>query len=178
MSVPSTQAIAGWIKDEISNTEFLLLGDVAFPILCRHLTRYSEGAIWEMIEEKLEYIANHLRDEAAACRADGVPLRFEIDNEQSPYIKAFPAENELLLKLRSINPLAVERVCAEILIKLGANADVVGGAGDGGVDFTASDLDIMPAGFGIPAVCRATVIGQTNTNSHGSEPMRPIAHSD
>lgn len=161
MGVPSTQVIAVWIRDGMANVEFLLLEDVAFTVLHKRLPRYSEDDIWEIIEEKLDHIADILRNDAAECKADGVPLRFEIDDEQSPYIKAFPADNALLAKLRRINPLVVEDLCAKILAKLGATANATERTGDGGVDFIASNLDIMPAGYGIPAVCRATVIGQT-----------------
>lgn len=161
MSVPSTQVIAVWIKDSMTNAEFLLLEDVAFAVLRERLPRYSEDKIWDIIEAKLDHIADHLRNEAAESRADGVPLRFEIDDEQSPYIKAFPADSALLAKLRRINPFVVENLCAQILAKLGATANTTERTGDGGVDFIASNLDIMPSGYGIPAVCRATVIGQT-----------------
>ena len=161
MGGPSSQVIAVWIKDGLSNPEFLLLEEIAFAVLRERLPRHSDDDIWEMIEEKLDYIADSLRDEAAECKADGVPLRFEIDDEQSPYIKAFPADNALLDKLRRIDPFVVEELCAQILEKLGATANVTQKTADGGVDFIATNLDIMPSGYGMPAVCRATVIGQT-----------------
>jgi len=161
MSAPSTQILSVWIKDGLNNLDYILLEQVAFKVLRERLPKYSENDIWEIIEEKLDYIADTLRTDAAECRADGVPLRFEIDDEQSPYIKAFPADNALLAKLRRINPLVVEDLCAQILAKLGATANATKPTGDGGVDFIASNLDIMPSGFGIPAGCRATVIGQT-----------------
>lgn len=161
MGVPPTQVIAVWIKDGMTNTEFLLLEQVAFAVLRQRLPKYSDGQIWDVIEEKLSYIAASLRNDAAECKADGVPLRFEIDDEQSPYIKAFPTDNTLLAKLRRIDPFVVEDLCAQILTKLGATANATERTGDGGVDFIASNLDIMPFGYGIPAVCRATVIGQT-----------------
>ena len=161
MGVPSTQIISVWIKDGVTELDFRPLEDVAFAILSAQLPRYSEDRIWEIIEEKLPHIAEVLRTDAAECKADGMPPRFEIDDEQSPYIKAFPADNALLAKLRRINPFVVEDVCAQILGKLGATSNATERTGDGGVDFIATDLDIMPAGYGIPAVCRATVIGQT-----------------
>ena len=161
MGVPSTQIISVWIKDGVTDTGFALLEDVAFEVLRVRLPKPSDDDIWEIIEEKLPHIAECLREEAANCKADGVPPRFEIDDEQSPYIKAFPAENALLAKLRRIDPFVVEDLCAQILAKLGATANATERTGDGGVDFVATNLDIMPAGYGIPAVCRATVIGQT-----------------
>lgn len=161
MPTPSSQLLSVWIKDGLDNENFLLLEEVAFVILRQRLPKYSDDGIWELIEANLSSIANNLRNEAAECSMDGVPPRFEIDDEQSPYIKAFPVDNVLLAKLRRIDPYVVEDLCAKILEKLGATARVTSRSGDGGVDFIASNLDIVPAGYGIPAVCRATVIGQT-----------------
>jgi hypothetical protein len=161
MGVPSTQIIAVWIKDGTVQADFRPLNEVAFTVLRNQLPRFSDDAIWEMIEEKLEHIAEALRTDAAEAKADGIPPRFEIDDEPSPYIKAFPTESELLSKLRRIDPFVVEDLCAQVLTKLGATANATERTGDGGVDFIATNLDILPAGYGIPAVCRATVIGQT-----------------
>ena len=168
MGVPSTQIMAVWIKDGVTDTDFRPLEEVAFAVLAAKLPKYSEDDIWELIEDKLPHIADALRTDAAECRADGVPPRFEIDDEQSPYIKAFPADYILLAKLRRIDPFKVEDLCAEILAKLGATANVTERTGDGGVDFIATDLDIVPSGYGMPAVCRATVIGQTKRYKEGN----------
>lgn len=168
MGVPSTQIMAVWIKDGVNDIDFRPLEDVAFTVLAAKLPRYSEDAIWELIEDKIAHIAEALRTDAAECRADGMPARFEIDDEQSPYIKAFPADNDLLAKLRRIDPFKVEDLCAEILGKLGPTANATERTGDGGVDFIATNLDIVPTGYGIPAVCRATVIGQTKRYKEGN----------
>lgn len=161
MAVPSTQIIAVWIKDGATNTEWQSLDEVAFTVLRQRLTKHSDDDIWEIIEAGLPHIADTLRTEAADCLADGTPARFEIDDESSPYFKALPADNALLMKLRRVDPFKVEEICAHILEKLGATAHSTQRTADGGVDFIATNLDIVPSGFGIPAVCRAVVIGQT-----------------
>jgi Restriction endonuclease len=161
MGVPSTQIMSVWIKDGANNTEWAPLEEVAFTVLRAKLTKHSDEEISELIEEKLSYIAEALRNDAAELHADGMPARFAIDEEASPYFKAFPTDTALLEKLRRIDPFKVEDLCAAILAKLGGVARATERTGDGGVDFVATDLDIMPSGFGIPAVCRATVIGQT-----------------
>jgi hypothetical protein len=161
MGAPPTQVMAAWIKDAASNTEWAPLKDVAFAVLREKWPTPTEAEMFELIEEKLPYIADHLRTEAADCAADGVPARFEIDNDPSPYFKSNPADTALLEKLRRIDPFAVEDLCGAILGKLGATSHKTPKTGDGGVDFIATNLDIVPSGFGIPAVCRAIVIGQT-----------------
>lgn len=168
MGAPPTHVMTGWIRDDIANTEYLRLQDVAYTVLRARLPKHSDDGIWEIIEEKLTYFAEALRSEVADCVADGMPLRFQIDDEQSPYIRAFPADGSLLAKIRRIDPFVVEDLCAQILIQLGATAHATERTGDGGVDFIASNLDIVPAGYGIPAVCRATVIGQTKRYKEGN----------
>lgn len=167
MGQPSTQIIAVWIRDGATNTDWRLLEEVAYDVLRQRLPadKYSDGKIWEMIEEGLPHIAETLRTEAADCTSDGVPLSFEIDDEPSPYYKAIPSDNELLAKLRRVNPFEVEGICAKILEKLGASSHSTQRTADGGVDFIATNLDIVPSGLGIPAVCRAVVIGQTKRYS-------------
>lgn len=150
-----------WIKDSAANTDWAPLEDVAIAVLKAKLPKYSDEEISELIEDKLPHIAEALRNDAAECSADGIPPRFAIDDEASPYFKAFPTDGALIEKLRRINPFAVEELCAAILSKLGGVARATERTGDGGVDFIATDLDIVPSGFGVPAVCRAIVIGQT-----------------
>lgn len=161
MAFPSTQIIAAWIKDGAKNTEWAPLAEVAFQVLRKRLTKHSDDDIWERIEEGLPYVAEILRNEAADCAMDGVPAHFQIDSEQPPYFKAIPGDPDLLEKLRKIDPFKVEEICSKILEKLGATANITPTTGDGGVDFIATNIDIVPSGLGIPAVCKAVVIGQT-----------------
>lgn len=161
MGVVPTQLMAAWIKDAATNADWVRLEEVAFKVMRAKLPKPTDAEISDLIEDKLAYIAEHLRTEAADCAADGVPARFEIDDDPSPYFKAYPTDTALLEKLRRINPFAVEDLCGAILAKLGATSHRTPRTGDGGVDFIATGLDIMPSGFGIPAVCRAIVIGQT-----------------
>jgi hypothetical protein len=160
MGFPSSQVVSGWVKDSLDDLKWCLLRDVTFTVLRAQLSKQSDDDIWEEIEKMLPHIAEALRDDAAEMAADGSPKRYEIDDEESPYIRSFDIDNTLLLKLRRIDPFKLEDICAEILKKLGAIASVTKRTGDGGIDFVATNLDIMPNGFGVPTVCRAVVIGQ------------------
>lgn len=153
--------MAAWIKDSASNEDWVPLEDVAAAVLREKLPKWTDAEIADAVEEKLSYIAEHLRTEAADHAADGMPTRFEIDSDPSPYFRVHPSDTALLEKLRRIDPFKVEDLCGAILHKLGATAHQTPKTGDGGVDFIATGLDIVPTGFGIPAVCRAIVIGQT-----------------
>ena len=112
----------------------------------------SEDELLDFVEERIDHIAECLRNEAAECVEDGVPPKFEIDSEQSPYIRAVGGDDKLLKKLRNIDPFVLEEVCAAILTKLGATSKVTQRTGDGGVDFVATNLNIVPNGLGVPAV--------------------------
>ena len=100
---------------------------------------------------------------------DGSLPRFEIDNDPSPYIRLTSAlPSELKLKLHRIDPSEFERVCANILTALGASARAKGQPNDGGVDFLAMHLSVVPATLSIPLTCRAAVIGQAKRYKHGN----------
>ena len=88
MAVPSWQTAADWVKEELVSEEWVLLRDVGFSALSSRWTSKSEEEIWDFIDEGLSQIAELLRNEVAEWSIDGVAPRFEIDNEQSPYLKS------------------------------------------------------------------------------------------
>lgn len=121
----------------------------------------SEDAISDFVEEKLPYVAEHLRDEVAEALVDGAVCPFEIDEEELRYVRKVGSQvDDLLGKLRKICPYAFEDVCAKLLEKLGGESQVTGKSGDGGIDFISVGVDILPAGISSPIQCRAAVIGQ------------------
>ena len=169
MSVPSTQIAAAWIKATLTTTEWKPLHLACVEALTLKWTGKSEAEIFDFTDDKISYIAEHLRDEAAQCLADGSIRRFEIDDEQSPYIKAIASHTSKVLdKLRTINPFYVEHLCSDILKKLGANSSTTQQTSDGGVDFIASNLNIVPGALTIPDACKAIVIGQTKRYKEGN----------
>lgn len=169
MGAPSSQIMSCWVKEFLLETEWSALQDVLLNVLRAKLTGWSEEELSELIEERLRYVAESLRNDAAECIQDGVPLTFEIDSEESPYIRSLGRGDESLLRrLRSIDPFAFEEVCAEVFKKLGASSSVTPRTRDGGVDFIATNLNIVPHNIGTPSVCRAVVIGQAKRYQEGN----------
>ncbi len=169
MATPSTQVAASWVKTEINVTEWRPLREVCVESILKRWTGKSEAEIEDFVDDKLSYIAGHLRDEAAQTRADGATARFEIDDEQSPYVKAIESyASKVLERLRQIDPFAVEELCAKILQKLGANSQKTEQTNDGGVDFIASNLNIVPGALNVPDACKALVVGQTKRYKDGN----------
>ncbi|MBS0362980.1 MAG: restriction endonuclease [Proteobacteria bacterium] len=169
MSVPSSQVAATWVKSEIVSIEWAPLTDVCFLAVKNKWTGKSEEEVWDYVEKNLEYIAEHLRNEASMCLVDGSAPKFHIDEEQPPYVKAVGTPtSELLVHLRSIDPFKVEDICAEILKGFGAAAQPTPRTADGGIDFIAANLNIVPEGFAVPIGCRATIIGQTKRYKDGN----------
>jgi restriction endonuclease Mrr len=121
------------------------------------------------VEQNITSIAEHLRDEIAHCRVDGSAQKFDIDDEQPPYVRAVGANiSPLLAHLRNINPFKVEQICADILNALGADAKVMQSTADGGIDFVATNLNIVPKAFTVPVGCQAAIIGQTKRYKDGN----------
>ncbi len=170
MAVPSSQIIASWLKESLVSVEWVRLDDACRRILTLRLKDSTETFIADLVESNVSYVAEHLRDEAAAADLDGAPTCFEIDEEETPpYVRLSDQSiRPLLKKLRKVDPFDFERICAKILAQLGAQADVTKRTNDDGVDFFAVDFDFVPDGIQTPQACRAAVIGQAKRYKDGN----------
>lgn len=169
MTTPSSQTCAAWVKEALISTDWVRLYDVCFAVTRTKLVTWADGEIHEYVEGNLRYVAEHLRDEASEWHIDGKSPRFEIDEEPSPYIRACAQQTRpLLLKLRRIDPFKFEHICAQILVKLGADAKATQRTADGGVDFVGSGLKIVRGTIGVPSACNAAVIGQAKRYKQGN----------
>ena len=169
MGVPSSQISAVWVQEELSGTTWVLLREVLFSALRKKLATYSEEAIWDLVEGNLTFVAEHLRDCVADWLVDGSVQRFEIDNDPSPYVRLTGSvPSEVVLKLRRIDPYAFEHVCANVLAALGATSRTTQRTNDGGVDFLAANLNVVPTPLAIPATSRTSVIGQAKRYRDGN----------
>ncbi len=168
MSTPSTQIIAIWIQEALDDEGWLPLRDIAVRVLELKWKR-SLSEIEDYLEDKLEYVAEQLRNELADRLIDGKVQDFEIDDEAPPYLRrTLPISTSLLTKLRAIDPFEFEVVCSKILAKLGATAEVTQRTNDGGIDFIGTSLKIVHTTLPMPASCSAIVIGQAKRYKEGS----------
>jgi restriction endonuclease Mrr len=134
----------------------------------KRLVSRSETAIEDMVATNAPYVADHLRNQLVECAVDGSVLRFEIDSEQSPYVRLVQSfRSEVLDKLTRIDPYEFEDVCAKILGRLGAKSNRTQRTNDGGVDFIGVDLKVTPDALTLPRACRAAVIGQAKRYKPG-----------
>lgn len=160
MSIPSSQAAAGWVKEAVGD-EWVSLKVMMNSIVQKKWTGRSSAEVGEYVEDNLQYVAEHLRDEVAEARLDGAHCLFEIDEEDDPYIRKIskiPAE--LIEKLKTICPFAFERVCSRVLGSLGGQEYLTPKTGDGGIDFIVTEIDVLPEDINSPEHCRGAVIGQ------------------
>ena len=161
MGIPSSQAAAGWLKDALLDNEWQSVRDVLGSAVRERWVGQSDEAVAEYVDENISYVADHLREESAQAILDGAVCPFEIDNEDDPYIRAHKEDDgELLKKLKRICPFDFEKVCSKLITEIGGDSRVTAKTRDGGVDFVAVGLDILPAQLNCPAYCRASVIGQ------------------
>jgi hypothetical protein len=169
MAIPSSQVLSAWVKSELVSIDWILLRDICFLAIRNRWTGRSEDEILDLVEDNIDYVAEQLRNEAAECFLDGSAPRFEIDDEQSPYIRAIGIEaSGVLLKLRRIDPFELESVCAKLLERLGASASVTQRTNDGGIDFIGKNLKIVPQALSVPMACHAAVIGQAKRYKDGN----------
>lgn len=169
MGTPSSQTCASWVKEYLVSTEWCALYDCLVAVLSERLSGWPSDGIHDFVENNILYVAEHLRDEVAEWRLDGRSPRFEIDEEQSPYVRACSTDaRPVLTALRRVDPFAFEGVCARILIELGADARVTQQSADGGIDFIATGLRIVPSTLGVPSACNAVLVGQAKRYKEGN----------
>ena len=168
MATPSTQIVSIWIKEELVLDQWVSLRALAIETLKRKWDR-DEFDILEFLQDKLPYIADHLRDDLANCIEDGRVREFEIDDESPPYVRrTVERDHELIAKLRRIDPFAFEDICAKILSALGAESSVTQRTNDGGIDFFATKLKVVPSALPMPVSCHGLVIGQAKRYREGA----------
>jgi len=150
-----------WTREAVTTEEWTPLVDVCVAAMRKQNLRKSEQELWDDAEAALVYVAELLRNHVSDCGMDGTTPSFEIDNEQRPYIRAVGGRSEdILAKLRTIDPFEFENVCAWILEKLGASSQATQQTNDGGIDFYGVNYKIVPAALTVPSACRAAIIGQ------------------
>lgn len=168
MGAPSTQILSAWIKETLIEREWVPLRAIALAAAVAKLGR-SDDEIVDFIDEKLQFIAENLRDDLAECAVDGRIEEFEIDNEVQPYIRRKGIRHQDLLdKLRSIDPFVFEEVCAKILTKLGADAYSTERTNDGGIDFIGIKMKVVPSALPMPHSSHGVVIGQAKRYKDGA----------
>lgn len=160
--------VASWIADETQSLSYVPLR-LSIEATLKSNTSMSDEQIFENSERLEEKVFYELEKISTHLISDGVEPTFILDGDpQAAYIKAGSIEAiPILDNLRNIKPEDFEQICANILEALGGNTRRVGGTGDGGVDFIATDLPIT--GYDLPAlkISRPIVIGQAKRYKDG-----------
>lgn len=144
MARPRPQHIANTLLEYGHNTDFRNLNDIVFSFFKAKGFSMSDEEISDYVEEHITEIANELFIKIDDRKNDGVTLNFELSEDEGVfYIKFFDKpEMTLLRKLQNNTPENFEHFCKKILDKLGGNSSVSGGTDDGGIDFSATDLQL------------------------------------
>lgn len=161
MGSPTTQAAASWVLSELPNMDWIQLSDAIEFVVRKRLKNASDIEISDYVSSKIGFIEEHIREAENDAFQHGTVFNLEIDSEIPPYVRrTFLPNNNVLDKLKKIDPLEFEHVCARILKALGCESEVTQATNDGGIDFLALGLDILPDGINCPSYCRASIIGQ------------------
>ncbi|MBV5272199.1 MAG: restriction endonuclease [Lamprocystis purpurea] len=162
MGFPSSQTVASWVVSSLQSEEWILLQVASIACVKEKLINSIPSEIEERIEDYLPHIAEELRNRASRLREDGELETFEIDQEPSPYIRGRNILHQPTLALiREMDPSDFEKICAQILKKLGANSEATGKVADDGVDFIGYNFSPLDRrGLPTSVVSQAIVVGQ------------------
>ena len=168
MARPSFQVVAGWVCGCIS-PNWQELSVVAKQAVSQHWTGHSEMDCADLAEEYQDRIAEHLRNEFAFAAAAGAVRQYEIDEETPAYIRGALTDAAVSLRNRMhvMNPLKFEEICSRILVALGGFSEVTRASHDGGVDFFARRLSIVPRELKFPNAASVIVVGQAKRYANG-----------
>lgn len=162
MAQLSSQVIAQWAIEYLESEDWILLSDICMQGI-RKQNKFSETVIEESVERELDYVAEILRNKAACAVEHGELVSYEIDDEQSPYIKKIcEAHPPTLSTIRNMNSAQFEVLCSEILNRLGwSETGNTGGSQDDGVDFYAFGFpNSQSLDLPVPSSCKVILIGQ------------------
>jgi Restriction endonuclease len=160
MKEPSTEAIAAWIADALDTTDWVKLSEVVADILEEKWNSHSRPDCEALAEDREEYIAEQLRNNAANSKAIGQIYPIAID-ESEPYVKSISEKVTYEINvLRNMNPYMFEEHCRNILSGLGGRAFVTQKSNDGGIDFYATNIRFVPEQIPYPLHAAVTVVGQ------------------
>jgi len=170
MARPKPQYIANSLLEYGQNTDFKNLKDITLAFFKAKGFSMSDEEISDYIEEHVSEIAKQLFIKIDDRKNDGVTLNFELEeNDGIFYIRFFDKpEMTLLRKLQTDTPENFELFCKKILDKLGGNSSVSGGADDGGIDFSATDLQIKNLPTLSTKGSRILVLGQAKRYVDGN----------
>ena len=162
MADPKPYNVAFWISTEIQELSFISLRTALEGALKVHLPAWSDEQIAERAEGLENDVFHQLGIIADQLRRDGVEPSFALEGEPgTAYIKAQNIEAVVVLaQLRKLPPGEFEQFCADLLAGLGATTRKVGGTGDGGVDFIATDLPVSTHEIAALRACYPIIIGQ------------------
>jgi len=179
----SSQIISMWLIHQLEGSQWESLPTLIEKTLKVRLPNRNDDSLADMTEEHLPYVANILRNILEDERITGMAPRFELDEEDPPYIRSIVsnASTTILKKLRAIKPEEFEFICAELLKSLGAVASSNGGSDDGGIDFIGFDLLVHKDIKNMPITSKFLILGQAkrynNKNSVTLNELRQFVGS-
>lgn len=170
MAKPSSQFLASCTQEYLNSPEWCPL-KTAIANAVESAMHKSRPEAEEMAETYLVHVTQHLRDIVENFREDGIPPPFEIDNETEPYVRAVVSGNHksLLQIIRDQDSKLFEKLCGDILEKLGGRSKVSGATNDGGIDFVTVALPVgKTSTVEAPLASRLTVVGQAKRYKAGN----------
>ncbi len=162
MSDVSPSIISRWVLECGDNEEYKPLRDVSNIILHVKLPLYSDEQISDICEINLSKTYDILDSKYNELVKDGItPEFFLFDDHGDIYIKFIGNKSiDLIKTIASLSPDEFEVYCSKLLSSIGFVGEVVGGTGDGCVDFIGSGLRLRNIHIFNNPASQPIVIGQ------------------
>lgn len=107
----SSQVLAEWVVADLQGNEW-----EAFPIslersVKKHMGNKSDDEIADIVEEHTRYVIDILRDIVESERVSGIMSKFELDEEEPPYIRSVITGSTALIleNIRRSDPIVFEK---------------------------------------------------------------------
>jgi hypothetical protein len=161
-----SQVIVNWVI-EYNPLGSKQLKEIIFEVL-KKKTNYSDERIYEEAEKHEKYVYKLLSDKINENDEYGILSPFKIDGDGgSLFYTGLPfLEKPILDKIITEDPKQFEKLCRDILEKLGARSEIISGENDGGVDFIGYNLPVGAVKFKTKVANQVLVIGQAKRYSH------------
>lgn len=167
MKEPSTETLASWLAEELDSSSWTRIANALTDLLRKRLIGYSPADCQALAEERELYVAEQVRNNAATAKHDGQVYPIDVD-QQDPYVRSLSDRITAELDtLRGMDPYDFEVHCREILSALGGQAHVTPKTNDGGIDFYATNIKLVPSEIPFPIYASITVVGQAKRYKEG-----------
>jgi len=168
--------IAHWIAEGVDHAEPRNLREVIETTIRTRSDIQSPDEVAELSEAIEAYVHYQLGVVSDQMVQEGVEPTYVVEGQPgSAYLIGQNIQaTELLSRMKRLQPKEFERLCSEILVRMGAKGKHVGGTDDDAVDFYAKDVPLGGTNIAAVKVCRVVLVGQAKRYANSAVTMTDV----